>query len=115
MRSKASLFLMEQLVMLLVFALAAALCLNVFVRANEISLQTARRDEAVRMAQNAAEMLKSGKNPELLQETAENNGLTLQIVEETSEIEGLCQAKITVFYENSEIFSLQTGWQEVGG
>ena len=60
MKSKATLVLMEQLVMLLVFALAAALCLNVFARADEISKQTARRDEAVLIAQNAAEILKSG-------------------------------------------------------
>ena len=57
MRSKASLFLMEQLIMVLVFALAAALCLQVFVRAEEISLESARRDEAVIVARNAAELV----------------------------------------------------------
>ena len=47
MKSKASLFLMEQLVMVLIFALAAVLCLGIFVRANKISSETARRDKAV--------------------------------------------------------------------
>ena len=39
MKSKASLLLMEQLVMVLVFALAAALCLQVFLRADQISTE----------------------------------------------------------------------------
>ena len=47
MRSKASLQLMELLVMILVFALAAALCLQVFAKASEISQDTARYDQAV--------------------------------------------------------------------
>ena len=64
MRSKASLFLMEQLVMLLVFALAAALCLGVFVRADRISEETHQRDQAVILACNAAELLKSIGDPE---------------------------------------------------
>ena len=115
MRSKASLFLMEQLVMLLVFALAAALCLSVFVRANEISSQTAKRDEAVRIAQNAAEILKNSQDPALAQKCARSSGFELRIAEEASGIAGLQQAKIAVFYENSEMFSLQVGWQEVGG
>lgn len=112
MKSKASLFLMEQLVMLLVFALAAALCLNVFARAEEMSLQTARRDEAVLLAQNAAQMLQTTGDPELAQQTPSGE-FTLEIQEETSEVKGLCQARIVVFYENSEVFSLRTGWQEV--
>ena len=59
MKSKATLFLMEQLVMILVFALAAALCLGVFARADAMSRQLARRDEAVILARNAAELLKA--------------------------------------------------------
>ena len=37
MRSKAPLILMEQMVMLLVFALAAALCLQAFVKSDSLS------------------------------------------------------------------------------
>ena len=113
MKSKASLVLMEQLIMLLVFALAAALCLGVFAQANEISLQTARRDEAVILAQNAAEILRATGDAALAQTVAENSGYTMVIQEEPSEIQGFCQATIVVFYENSESFSLRTGWQEV--
>ena len=64
MRSKAPLVLMEQLVMVLVFALAAAVCLRLFVGAENIAQETARRDEAVIVAQNAAELLKAGYSEE---------------------------------------------------
>ena len=112
MKSKASLSLMEQLVMLLVFALAASLCMGVFAHADRISRQTARRDEAVLIAQNAAETLKSTADPERAK-AFETGDFTLKILPEESGISGLCQAKIVVFYEEEEIFTLQTGWQEV--
>lgn len=58
MRSKAPLALMEQMVMVLVFALAAALCLQAFALADRISRQNAERDHALIAAQNAAEQIK---------------------------------------------------------
>lgn len=58
MRSKAPLALIEQTVMLLVFALAAALCVRIFVYADQTSRYHEARDRAVLEAQNAAEMLK---------------------------------------------------------
>ncbi len=58
MRSKAPLALMEQTVMVLVFALAAALCLRVFVWSDHTSDWAVNRDVAVIEAQNAAEIIK---------------------------------------------------------
>lgn len=58
MRSKAPLALMEQAVMVLVFALAAALCLRVFVSADQLSRTNQARDTAVLQAQCAAEAVK---------------------------------------------------------
>ena len=110
MKSKASLQLMEQLVMLLVFALAAALCLGVFRRADALSEDLTRRDEAVILAQNAAEVLKSTGDVQLVQQS--HGDFTLEILEEDSGISGLRQVSIVVFYENSEVFALRTGWQE---
>lgn len=66
MRSKAPLILMEQLVMVLVFALAAALCLQAFVFADRTSRTNEARDRAMVEAQNAAEMLKAGRETEYL-------------------------------------------------
>ena len=113
MRSKASLFLMEQLVMLLVFALAAALCLGVFVRADHISEETQQRDQAEILACNAAELLKSIGDPEKVLELVETGEFTLKILEENSGIVGMGQATIVISRDHTEVFSLQTGWQEV--
>lgn len=56
-RSKTSLLLMEQLVTLLVFALAAAVCLQVFVKADSLSREMEARDKAAVICQNAAETI----------------------------------------------------------
>ena len=47
MRSKAPLMMIEQMVMLLVFALAAVLCLQAFTLSQNISQQNVYRDRAV--------------------------------------------------------------------
>ena len=60
MKSKAPLLLMEQMVMLLVFALAAALCVQAFVKSDAISARGEARDQAVIAAQSAAEMIRLG-------------------------------------------------------
>lgn len=58
MRSRTPLALMEQLVMVLVFALASAVCLKVFVNADQISRRNEAVSQAALQAQNTAEMLK---------------------------------------------------------
>lgn len=57
MRSKAPLALMEQLMMVLVFALAAALCVQVFILSDKLSRQDAARDKAMVLCQSMAETL----------------------------------------------------------
>lgn len=59
MRSRAPLALMEQAVMVLVFALAAALCVQAFALSGTMSRKNEARDRALRQAQNAVETLKS--------------------------------------------------------
>ena len=71
-------------------------------------------DKAVIIAQNAAQMLKKTGDPELTQQRVDSGEFMLEIQKENSEFPGLCQAKIIVFYESQEVFSLRTGWQEVG-
>lgn len=110
MKQKASLILMEQLVMILVFALCAALCLQAFAEADRISRETARRDEAVLLAQNTAESLKAGcpipSAPE---------HLTLTVNPLPSGIPGLKKAEISVFdgEKGNLLFCLTVGYQEV--
>lgn len=57
-RDKTPLLLMEQLVTLLVFALAAALCLQAFVTADRRSRTMENKDRAAVLCQNAAEILR---------------------------------------------------------
>ena len=114
MRSKTSLFLMEMLVAVLIFALCAALCIQVFARAEEISLETARQEEAMLMAQNAAELLRSGMTAEDVIQTLSGD-YELQIEPINTEVSGLQKAEITVCFEEMPLFSLVAGWQEVDG
>lgn len=113
MKSKASLLLMEQLVMLLVFALAAALCLGIFVRADRISHQNRQRDEAVRIARNVAEVLKSTGDADRALAAAGETGYNLSVTAVDSGIEGLKQATVAVSREEGVSFSLDVAWQEV--
>lgn len=57
-RDKTSLLLMEQLVTLMVFALAAAICLRAFVTADSRSRAMEDREKAAVLCQNAAETLR---------------------------------------------------------
>ena len=61
MKSKAPLVLMEQIIMLLVFALAAAICLQAFIKADALSSANANRDKAVILAQSTAELIRSNE------------------------------------------------------
>lgn len=61
MKGKTHLVLLEQIVMLAVFALAAALCLRAFALADRLSRENMVRDRAVLLAQNTAEVCRSGR------------------------------------------------------
>ncbi len=60
-RTKTPLFLIEAVIMLLVFALSSAICLQVFVGAKNISDESYALDSAVIEAQNAAEIWQANK------------------------------------------------------
>lgn len=98
--------------MLTVFALAAALCLQVFVKADEMAVRTRRQDRAVLIAQNAAEMLKAGADPADIPGEADYP-MEIRMLE--TDIPGLAMAEITVGHtdEAQPLFTVETGWQEV--
>ena len=58
-KSKAPLVMLEQMVMLLVFALAAALCLQAFVKSDAVSRESEARDRAALLCQSMAEELRT--------------------------------------------------------
>jgi len=140
MKSRTSLTLMEQVVMLLVFALASALCIQVFVYADQTSRSQRDTEQAVLLAQNTAETLKACRNIELaaeqlggdIQQTMwsayyyedlspapdrESAFYHVDALPQGSDVTGLGRANIDVFrYDGNEpLFSLSVAWQEVSG
>ena len=112
--SKTPLFLMELLIMLLVFSISAAICLQVFAGARRISDESRRLDLAVMQAQTAAECWKAShgnldKTAELLNAKAEKNGFSIYDEEKQMHLDFLCEdttAYIAVLSREEEIFSL---------
>lgn len=139
MRSKAPLALMEQMVMLLVFALAATLCLQAFSKSDEISKRVETRDRAVTLCQSVAEVIQNGggEPADALSDAARKLGyqydqgllwaeydenwssgsegiyrLTAQGV--PTEIAGLYSARVAVETEGETLFELTVAWQGEG-
>ena len=143
MKSKAPLTLMEQTVMALVFALAAAVCIQAFVKADRISVRSEEKSYAAFAAQDAAELLKySGGDmghalsqaAELLEGTYEQELLYLDYDADWNrtkqdgvyrltargvpvEEPGLQKALVQVVTEDTEdpelLFELEVAWLEV--
>ena len=118
MKNKTPLPLMEQLIMVLVFALTAALCLQGFSQADRISRRQEAREKAVVLAQNMAEALKAGYgDPEaasrLPEDFSEDSDFAVQIIPVSTEDPYLGSARIVVTYEEETIFEITVAWQEV--
>ena len=136
MKSKAPLALMEQMVMLLVFALAAALCLQAFVKSDEISETSAARDRAAVLCQSVAEVIRSGRGgpAHALSSAAErlncryDQGLLWMDYDEDwnddsesvyrltaqaipSGVPGLCTVRVAVERDGEQLFELNAAWQ----
>lgn len=113
-RSKTPLFLMELIMMLLIFSISAAVCLQVFVGARRIADESRKLDAAVIQAQTVAEYWKASHGD--LKETAEymgvlpeENGFSVYNEEEWTHLEFTCDgaiADIIVFSGKKEIYSL---------
>ena len=129
MKNRTTLVLMEQVLMLLVFALAAALCLRLFIGADQISQKTHRTDRAVVLAQNGAEAAKAAKgNLSAMAEMLDGRLCDLSVVVEEEDLHmkifllpeettGLGQAQVQVIdaQTGEEVYCLPVGWQaEVG-
>ena len=128
MKSKAPLALMEQMVMLLVFALAAALCLQAFVQSDRLSRESEARDHAAVLCQSVAETIRhNGGNLEaaaaqLTVHYTEDWGLSdtreyaycLRAEEVDSGLPGLGQARVEVVETaaGEPLFDLTISWQK---
>ena len=118
MKNKTPLPLMEQLIMVLVFALTAALCLQGFSLADRISRRQEAREKAVVLAQNLAESLKAGSGDlevasRLLDDFPEDPNFVIQVIPVSTDDPYLGSARIVVTYEAEAIFEITVAWQEV--
>ena len=128
MRSKAPLAMLEQLVMLLVFALAAALCLQAFVLADRISKDSALYDHAVLDVQQAAEAVKhcggdlqqaqqllgGSAHRDCLIVPTENGKVTVTLTDSGHPLLG--SAQITAAdADGAPLYSTAISWQKEGG
>lgn len=123
MKDKTPLLLIEQLIMILVFALMAALCLRGFAYADGLSEQIYQQEQAAVLAQSAAETLKAEKEirqecsfyDASLEQVTEKEAWTyrLQVSREAEDIPGFGSAKIRVDSADAEeLMVLTVGWQE---
>lgn len=125
MRNRATLALMEQMIMILVFALSAAMCLQIFVTADQISRRSEARDRAVILVQCAAEKIRYRKGnvtaalggdqvgyDENWQPCAVADAVyLLTAVREECDVPGLGRAVVCLSGEET-LFTLSVSWQE---
>ena len=137
MKNRTTFFFVEQLVMLLVFAMAAAVCIGIFSASSRIRQKALDQDRAVFLTQTAAELLKSCSGDldaleEITGGTCDVNRLTvfcshtlqqdpdgiyqLVIQKISGENTMVGTAAITVARKEEPdriLFSVETAWQEV--
>lgn len=137
MRNKAFLSLIEQMCMILFFAVAAAICLQGFAKANQLSLAQQEKDRAVIAAQSVAEVLKDARGDlettaNILQGHFDGTAVTvscdaqwkptsqrndpafvIRIIPLSNDTPLLGSANIQALRGEDVIFQLRVCWQEV--
>lgn len=124
MKNKSSLALIELCIMLLVLALASALCLRIFAWAEQRAKENAARDLALVQMQSVAEKIKAAGNIEEVTKTMETtwDGNSWRIDGEDYEIrimpmedqeENLGCAYLEAIYRDAVLASFSVSWQEV--
>ena len=123
MKNKAPLALMEQLIMVLVFALAAALCLQVYVFSAQVSRRCEAQSFAATAVQNVAERLKADSGnldtplmgfDENWQETDSDQAAYHILVQpEETDVPGLGKATVSArTHDGEDLFAVAVCWQE---
>ena len=136
MKNKAPLALLEQIIMILVFALTAAFCLQGFILSDQISRRQEMQTQAVLIAQNTAETLKNtagdfSESASRLGGVATEHGWSipydaswktltaldtatyvLEITKLDSGTPNLGSAQIQLLHAEDILFEITTAWQE---
>ena len=100
---RANLFLLELVLDLCVFALCAAVCVGLLVRAHDLSRESGRLTQAVYLAQSAAEAARTGA---ALPEPPEG----YEICHVTKEADGVTSMEIRVLCQGRTVYTLETAW-----
>jgi len=111
-RSKSTLFLIEQLIVIAVFAICAAVCINILTAAFFITDNTVAENSALLRAESAAEVFKA---------TGGDEGAVRSVLRGTSSVRGGYPG-VTVFYddvwqnsdEENASFVLHIGYRPTG-
>ena len=128
MKSKTPLVLVEQIIMILVFAVSAAICLKSFVYSETLSKTVQKQDNAILCASNVAEVIKNsdgkfdaaeavfgGKTENGTLEVSFSgyeNAVDVKAVKTESGIAGLGKAEVRAFVAGEELAFLEVCWQE---
>lgn len=123
-RNKAPLALMEQIIMILVFALASAVCLQAFVYANNLSKNGALRELAAAKAQEVSEYCKAEHGDldavcEALHGERTESGIQVFNPEENLQVlvcpgekeDYLQKANVMVFCKENKVYEINIAWQ----
>lgn len=125
MKNKAPLALIEQIIMLLVLAVAAVLCLQAFLWADRQADLNSRADYALQQMQNTAEALKAAEGDlnaaaEVAGGSVENGvwlqsfeGFQIKVIPQESGNALLGMASITAETDGDALGKLTVCWQEV--
>ena len=129
-RSKAPLALMEQIIMILVFALTAAVCLQAFVYSDSLSRKSQNENLAAAHAQDVAEYMKELKDIDAVSRKLSGrqtekgiafaypeDGMTVYIQPLQDAVNGFLLSN-TVFVEDDKgetLFSIDVGCQRQEG
>lgn len=127
-RSKAPLALMEQIIMILVFALASAVCLQAFVYSDRLSKADEQKQSAMVLAQQVTEYCKSSKGNmdwicDVLNGEVTEGGMRVDDQEKnmtvslvlTEQSEYLQKARVAVCtFDGEEIYAVDIAYQKGG-
>ena len=130
-KSKAPLALIELLVMIPVFALAATICLQIFAHAERLSRKQEAKVHGTLAAQNTAELLKStqgdyeavveslggyqdGSGRYLIGDKDRHQTACYLLITPLADTDPyLASATIQVFYDDETLLEITVAWQEV--
>lgn len=99
--SRFRMLLLELVCNLCIFVLCAFVCIALLIKADALSKESTDLTHGVYLAQSAAEVWKSGGQPEL------SSGDYQVLLEPTTVENGLKQCNITILKEKQEIYTLK--------